>query len=97
MCIGVFVHLRFCSYKLKIEALPMGSEKQKKLMNIGVNYLWVTSFDRGIILSLIVDIVMIRNSEQCSYRCVFLISSPSSRLILTDITVMGRSLFSPII
>ncbi|KAL5486072.1 hypothetical protein ACEPAI_7116 [Sanghuangporus weigelae] len=28
-------------YKLKIEALPKGSDKQKKLMNLGVNYLCV--------------------------------------------------------
>ncbi|PAV16188.1 metal ion binding oxidoreductase [Pyrrhoderma noxium] len=27
-------------YKLKIEALPKGSDKQKKLMNLGVNYLY---------------------------------------------------------
>ncbi|EJD06892.1 uncharacterized protein FOMMEDRAFT_75682 [Fomitiporia mediterranea MF3/22] len=29
-------------YKLKIEALPKGSDKQKKLMNLGVNYLYGT-------------------------------------------------------
>jgi hypothetical protein len=29
------------SYKLKVDASEAGSQKQKKLMDLGVNYLWV--------------------------------------------------------
>lgn len=30
-----------CSYKLKVEAAEKGSAKQRKLLNLGINYLCV--------------------------------------------------------